>query len=426
MRPYRIPPYLLTVLDAGVGLLNHLSSHPGSREVLLVRQTAHTTLLPIINYSHNLAYPPEQFLCTMAGAAEVVIKLIWDEDDPPFVPDLAVLHTIVWTLMCSLDGAMWAGITWSSLSRVQALSKLSALQQLKVHLIDMQLVETLARLLDQWTSEQGALVLEYALLTLLNLLTVEEARYRLYLTGIYRPLRSIVLGDEGATPSAREKAVLCAWLLFEWQVEKLELLDAKVKELMIVHEAGQRELLALHRGKASWHNDLLAVLEKMRAQRQALQDKTEMQQSEIDALQRALAREQQNHADDNRKNAEIIARLEQRLLEQDAEMERLRRDAREAREELLYWKRQAEQSVIDAREAAEREAKWERLYREAEAERQKALLLAEIRYQEMLVEGEARRRTEKLLAAHKGEEAALAAARQQLETVLRGDRKSVV
>ena len=62
-----------------------------------------------------------------------------------------------------------------------------------------------------------------------HLLTVEGARFRLYLTGVYRPFRSIILGDEGASAEAREKAVLCAWFLFEWQVEKLEILDRKVR-----------------------------------------------------------------------------------------------------------------------------------------------------------------------------------------------------
>jgi hypothetical protein len=94
--------------------------------------------------------------------------------------------------------------------------------------VDLHTVEALVRLLDQWTVEQGQLVLEYALLTMLHLLTVEEARFRLYLTGVYRPFRSIILGDEGASAEAREKAVLCAWFLFEWQVEKLEILDRKV------------------------------------------------------------------------------------------------------------------------------------------------------------------------------------------------------
>ena len=98
----------------------------------------------------------------------------------------------------------------------------------QVHLVDLHTVEALVRLLDQWTVEQGQLVLEYALLTMIHLLTVEEARFRLYLTGVYRPFRSIVLGDEGASAEAREKAVLCAWFLFEWQVEKLEILDRKV------------------------------------------------------------------------------------------------------------------------------------------------------------------------------------------------------
>ena len=98
----------------------------------------------------------------------------------------------------------------------------------QIHLVDLHTVEALVRLLDQWTVEQGQLVLEYGLLTMLHLLTVEEARFRLYLTGVYRPFRSIILGDEGASPEAREKAVLCAWFLFEWQVEKLEILDRKV------------------------------------------------------------------------------------------------------------------------------------------------------------------------------------------------------
>ena len=98
--------------------------------------------------------------------------------------------------------------------------------------MDLHTVEALVRLLDQWTIEQGQLVLEYALLTMMHLLTVEEARFRLYLTGVYRPFRSIILGDEGASAEAREKAVLCAWFLFEWQVEKLEILDRKVCPLM--------------------------------------------------------------------------------------------------------------------------------------------------------------------------------------------------
>jgi hypothetical protein len=98
----------------------------------------------------------------------------------------------------------------------------------QIHLIDLHTVEALVRLLDQWTVEQGQLVLEYALLTLLHLVTVEEARFRLYLTGVYRPFRSIILGDEGASAESREKAVLIAWFLFEWQVEKLEILDRKV------------------------------------------------------------------------------------------------------------------------------------------------------------------------------------------------------
>jgi hypothetical protein len=212
------PVPMLMAVDAAVGLLNHLSTEPRSRDVLLERRTAEHVLLPMVASAQELAAPPEQYLCTIAGAVEVVIKLIWDAEDPPFVPHGAVLQTIVWTLVCALDGVMWAGITWSALGRVQTLSRIASVDVVKVQLIDLNVVECLVRLLDQWTVEQGLAVLEGALLTLLHLLTTEEGRLRMYVAGVYRPFRSIILGDEGASDIARERAVLCSWLLFEWQV----------------------------------------------------------------------------------------------------------------------------------------------------------------------------------------------------------------
>ena len=86
-------------------------------------------------FCSNARFSPNLFprsTGTLAGAVEVLVKLIWDEVNPPFLPHVAVLQTIVWTFVCALDGVMWAGITWSPLSRVQALSKLSAVDDLKV------------------------------------------------------------------------------------------------------------------------------------------------------------------------------------------------------------------------------------------------------------------------------------------------------
>jgi len=192
--PTPIP--LIMCMDAAVGLLNHLSTHQHSRQIILRRRIAEDILLPMVMEADTIDCPPEQFLCeffrpvlknlccqsslsgciaafhaasanqrgpmsldalspsclslspgvvyalvrsclllpagTLAGAVEVLIKLIWDEESPPFLPHNSVLHTIVWTLVCALDGVMWAGITWSPLSRVQALSKLSAVDDIKV------------------------------------------------------------------------------------------------------------------------------------------------------------------------------------------------------------------------------------------------------------------------------------------------------
>ena len=219
------PVPLLMSLDAAVGLMSHLSANEYSKDVLLRRRVGENVLMPMVVTAEEISDPPEQYLCTIAGAVEVIIKLIWDAENPPFIPHPTVLQTIVWTLVCSLDGVMWAGITWSSLGRVQTLSKLASLNELKIQLIDLNTVEAIVRLLNQWTREQGLVVLEEALMCLMHLLTFEEGRFRMYIAGVYRPFRSIVLGDEGASDLARERAVLCSWMLFEWQVAKLEDLD---------------------------------------------------------------------------------------------------------------------------------------------------------------------------------------------------------
>ena len=53
-------------------------------------QTSHHQVVS----SEKLECPPEQYLCTLAGAVEVVIKLIWDEENPPFLPTNPVRYRV--------------------------------------------------------------------------------------------------------------------------------------------------------------------------------------------------------------------------------------------------------------------------------------------------------------------------------------------
>jgi len=80
-----------------------------------------------------------------------------------------------------------------------------------------------------------------------------------------------------------------------------------------------------------------------------------------------------------------------------------------------YWQEQAKKAAEDSRISSERRLEAERQRDIAQQERDKALMLAEIRYQEMLVESEARSRMEKQRDAHKTEQTALALTREKLE-----------
>ena len=251
----------LATLDTAIGLLNHLSSDENGRQALLKSGIAQRCLLPLVVDSEKKTSGPELYLCAVAGAVEVLIKLMWDSPDPPFLPPKVVLQTIVWTLICSLDGTTWAGITWSALGRVQALARISAVQDLKAPLIELMLVETLARLLSQWNAEQGVLVLEQALLILLNLMELNEARFRTYLAGAHHTLRWLVAGgDEGVSTTARERAGMCIWLLYDWQVGKLELLDRRASQLMGALEDSERARLELETEHAAMRTGLEKVL----------------------------------------------------------------------------------------------------------------------------------------------------------------------
>lgn len=361
-------------------------------------------LLPLVAASDQLVDPPEQYLCTVAGAVEVVIKLVWDADRPAFLPHTTVLQTIVWTLVCSLDGVMWAGITWSSLGRVQTLSKLAAHDPLKITLIDLNCVEALVRLLDQWTVEQGTVVLEEALMCLLHLLTIEEGRFRMYLSGVYHPFRSIILGDEGATELAKERSVLCSWMLFEWQVAKLESLDRKCKELMVSLEDSERARLAAEneyaRDRAKW----LLELEKIRGERDALRERHEALVSEHDATCKALVREQSLHAEARGR----IKALEGEVDERDAVIERLEKEKSGLEGEVDHWRRRA----LDAESLVKLErAERERMMQE----RDKAVQYAEVRFTELQVESKAREEAEKEREAARGEMTAAVSARAAAE-----------
>lgn len=59
--PTPIP--LIMCMDAAVGLLNHLSTHQHSRQIILRRRIAEDILLPMVMEADTIDCPPEQFLC---------------------------------------------------------------------------------------------------------------------------------------------------------------------------------------------------------------------------------------------------------------------------------------------------------------------------------------------------------------------------
>ena len=301
---------ILAALDSAIGLLGHLASNEQCRAVLLQRRIAQRYLLPIIFDAEKHVSPTEKYLCAIAGAVEVAIKLTWDSAETQFIPHRAFVQTIVWTLVCSLDGTTWAGITWSSLGRVQALTKLSAVDELKTPLVELQLVEILARLLCQWSPEQGSLVLEYSLLALINLMTLEEARRRMYLAGVHHSLRTVVAStmDDGVTPTARERAVLCVWLLYEWQVSKLESLDRRTVLLVEELEESERCRLELETEHSAVRKTFESALETLGNSHAALTDTCESLVSELHSVRLALKVEQARRSEEEIKTSITLKR----------------------------------------------------------------------------------------------------------------------
>lgn len=107
--------------------------------------------------------------------------------------------------------------------------------------------------------------------------------------------------------------------------------------------------------------------------------------------------------------------MENLVSEKDNDIEKLHSDVDEMKSQMHYWQEQAKKAAEDSRIATERRLDAERQRDAAQQERDKALMLAEIRYQEMLVESEARSRMEKQRDAHKTEQTALSLTREKLE-----------
>ena len=141
-----------------------------------------------------------------------------------------------------------------------------------------------------------------------------------------------------------------------------------------------------------------------------------MLQSELVATQRALSNEKRERQVENEVATALVASLEKLVGEKDQDIERLHGDVDEMKSQMHYWQEQAKKAAEDARIATERRLEAEHVRDVAQQERDKALMLAEIRYQEMLVESEARSRMEKQRDTHKTEHVALSLTREKLES----------
>lgn len=138
-------------------------------------------------------------------------------------------------------------------------------------------------------------------------------------------------------------------------------------------------------------------------------------QSELVSTQRALANEKRERQVENEVASSLVKSLESLIAEKDQDIEKLHGDIDEMKSQMHYWQQQAKKAAEDSRIATERRLEAEKQRDAAQQERDKALMLAEIRYQEMLVESEARSRMEKQRDAHKTEGNALALTREKLE-----------
>jgi hypothetical protein len=138
-------------------------------------------------------------------------------------------------------------------------------------------------------------------------------------------------------------------------------------------------------------------------------------QSELVSTQRALANEKRERNIENEVASALASSLEKLVSEKDQDIEKLHGDVDEMKSQMHYWQEQAKKAAEDSRLATERRLEAEKQRDAAVQERDKALMLAEIRYQEMLVEAEARSRMEKQRDAHKTEQTALCLTREKLE-----------
>uniref|UniRef100_A0A7S4U791 Uncharacterized protein n=2 Tax=Guillardia theta TaxID=55529 RepID=A0A7S4U791_GUITH len=384
----------VAVIDSIIGLFILFTSNRRSREVLRRRRVLEDLLLPLIQQSEDIKHPSEQVSCTIASIFEIVVKLIPEEQQFPFLPDISTLKTIVWTLQCALDGIIWAGITWSPLSRLQTLSRLAEVDEIKIPLVELHLPDLLVRVLEQWSREQGEMLLEHCLHTLLCLMTVQEVRFQLYMTGVWSPLRNIVLGEEGVAESAREKAMLCSWLLFEWQVEKLEVLDRSSKTLIEKLEECEQNYMALERDYSHCKNELLQDIQRLQVEAGGLRDQLNHTQSDLMSYKNILENERSQNLLDREAANSMISSLKRNLMERDERLLKHEQEISEKDVEINYWKKQAEAATLECRSVYEDYLFALRQRDLSIEDKNKALELAEVRYHEMILQQRMREESE--------------------------------
>jgi len=220
------------------------------------------------------------------------------------------------------------------------------------------------------------------------------------------------------------------------------MLCEQVKELMKALEDAERARMELEDEYARVRAELLEELALVKAERDAFREKCEVQQhpesvpltcfggnensnavlrqqvlqSELVSTQRALANEKRERQVENEVASALASSLENLVSEKDQDIEKLHGDIDEMKSQMHYWQEQAKKAAEDSRIATERRLEAEKQRDAAVQERDKALMLAEIRYQEMLVESEARSRMEKQRDTHKTEHTAMSLTREKLES----------
>ena len=268
------------------------------------------------------------------------------------------------------------------------------MDEIKIPLVELHLPDLLVRVLEQWSREQGEMLLEHCLHTLLCLMTVHEVRFQLYVTGVWSPLRNIVLEEEGIAESAREKAMLCSWLLFEWQVEKLEVLDRSSKTLIEKLEKCEQNYMALERDSSQCKNELLQDIQRLQDEADALKVQLNHTQSDLMSYKNILENERSQNLLDREAANSMISSLKRNLTERDERLLKHEQEFSEKDVEIDYWKKQAEVATLECRSVYEDYLFALRQRDVSIEDKNKALELAEVRYHEMILQQRMREESE--------------------------------